>query len=345
MANANEDPALRRRPLGRTGLMVGEIGFGAWAIGGGACVKGLGLGYGATDDAESLAALARAFDLGVNFVDTADAYGMGRSETLVGKAIRASPCRIHVATKVGTVRQDPAPMRKDFSADYIRRACDRSLSRLGVTCLDLYQLHNPAREVIADERVWNTLRELKDKGRIAHYGISALSPEDGLLAIEKGEAETVQIPYHLLDARAAATLFPAAEKHGVGIIVREPLANGLLTGKYGPDHVFPDDDYRHSAYARGKLAAALKRVEALRFLATPGRSLAQAALKFALAPAAVSVVIPGAKTPKQVEENVAAAAAPDLTPEERQCSVGSAQCSVDGPTCLAAVPRTLNTHH
>jgi len=161
---------LNRRPLGHTGLMVGEIGFGAWAIGGGACVQGRGFGYGPTDDAQSLAALARAFELGMDFVDTADAYGLGHSEVLVGTALRAAPRRVCVATKVGTVRRDPELPRKDFSPEYIRQACDRSLNRLGITCIDVYQLHNPSREVIADPAVWAVLRELKDRSEERRVG-------------------------------------------------------------------------------------------------------------------------------------------------------------------------------
>jgi aryl-alcohol dehydrogenase-like predicted oxidoreductase len=303
--------------LGSTGLQVSEIGFGAWAIGGGACVQGRGFGYGATDDAQSLAALARAFELGVNFVDTADAYGMGHSERLIGKAIKTSPRRVHVATKVGTVRRDPESPRMDFSPEYIREACDRSLSRLGVTCIDVYQLHNPSREVLGDKRVWDALRRLKDQGKIAHYGISIGDPEEGLLGMECGEVETIQLVYNLLDTRPADELFPAAQKRGVGIIVREPLANGMLTGKYRSGHVFAENDYRRSAYGGEKLDAVVKKAAAFGFLAqNTGRSLAQAALKFALAPAAVSVAIPGAKTPEQVVENVSAAQAPELSPEE-----------------------------
>jgi aryl-alcohol dehydrogenase-like predicted oxidoreductase len=307
---------LRRRPLGSTGLMVGEIGFGAWAIGGGFNVGGHAIGYGEVRDEESLAALARAFALGVNFVDTADAYGMGRSESLIGRALKSSPRRVHVATKVGNVRRDPEPSRKDFSPAYMRQACELSLHRLGVTCLDLYQLHNPSREVILDGRTWETLRDLKHKGKIAHYGISIGDPEEGLLAIQHGEVETIQLSYSFLEQRAAAQLFPEAAKRGVGLIVREPLANGILSGKYGAGHRFSDTDHRRDRYAKEKLEQILSRVERLKSLARPDRTLAQAALKFALTPTAVSTVIPGAKTAAQVEENVAAALTPELSQEE-----------------------------
>lgn len=319
MADAVPAPPLRRRPLGSTGLNVTEIAFGAWAIGGGARVADRAMGYGSTDDAVSLAALARAFERGVNFVDTADSYGNGHSELLVGKALRNSPRRVHIATKVGTVRRDPEPPQKDFSPDYIRHACERSLHRLGVTSLDLYQLHNPPRETLADRAVWNTLRALKDAGKIEHYGVSVGSPEEGLLAIQHGEVETIQVVYNLLDREAAKQLFARAEQKGVGIIVRVPLASGLLTGKFAADHRFAEDDHRRDRYPPDRLARDLERVERFRFLAQDtGRSLAQAALKFCLVPEAVSTVIPGAKTADQVNENLAAAAVPDFTPEELQ---------------------------
>lgn len=319
MSNAADGLAIRRRPLGRTGLMVGELGFGAWAIGGGFQVNGQGMGYGTTDDQVSLAALARAFELGVNFVDTADTYGAGHSETLIGRALKLAPRRVHVATKAGNVLRDSEPPRKDFSAKHLRQACDRSLSRLGVTCIDLYQLHNPPREVLADPQVWDTLRELKDRGKIAHYGVSISAPEEGLLALEKGEVEAIQVCYHLLNSLAAQELFPLAEKKGVGIIVREPLANGILSGKYRPGHLFSETDHRRQTFSAEKLAAALQRVEALRFLSLDTqRTLAQAALQFTLAHEAVSVVIPGIRTPQQAEENVAAASStvPGLSAEE-----------------------------
>ncbi|GMV81836.1 MAG: oxidoreductase [Planctomycetota bacterium] len=319
MADAVPAPPLRRRPLGSTGLNVTEIAIGAWAIGGGARVADRAMGYGTTDDAVSLAALARAFERGVNFVDTADSYGNGHSELLVGKALRNSPRRVHIATKVGTVRRDPEPPKKDFSPDYIRHACERSLHRLGVTSLDLYQLHNPPLETLADRAVWNTLRALKDAGKIEHYGVSVASPEEGLLAIQHGEVETIQVAYNLLEREAAKQLFARAEQKGVGIIVRVPLASGLLTGKFAADHRFAEDDHRRDRFPPDRLARDLERVERFRFLAQDtGRTLAQAALKFCLVPEAVSTVIPGAKTADQVNENLAAAAVPDFTPEELQ---------------------------
>jgi aryl-alcohol dehydrogenase-like predicted oxidoreductase len=309
-------PKLQMRLLGRTGMKISEVGFGAWAIGGGFNVNGRGIGFGTTDDNVSLLALQRAFELGLNFVDSADAYGKGHSERLVGMALKISPRRVHVATKVGNVRRDPEPPTQDFSAPYIRQACDASLERLGVTMIDLYQLHNPPMNVIDSHAVWDTLRELKDRSKIAHYGISIGKAEEGIVAIEKGDVATVQVVYNLLDRSAAGELFALAEQRSVGIIARVPLASGLLSGKYKPGHRFADNDHRKDTYPAEKLDALLERVERLRYLETGTRTLAQAALKFCLAHPAVSVVIPGIKTPEQAEENVLAAAAPELSKED-----------------------------
>ncbi len=319
LASTPQPPAqgMQMRLLGRTGIKISEIGFGAWAIGGGFNVAGRAVGYGDTDDRTSLQALQRAFELGVNFVDTADAYGIGHSERLIGMAIKLSPRRVHVATKVGNVRRDPEAPTQDFTARHVRSACDGSLERLGVTMLDLYQLHNPPRAVIAGNEIWDTLRELKDKTKIAHYGVSVGDPADGILAIEKGEVAAVQVAYNLLNRAAMAELFALAEKSSVGIIARSPLASGLLSGKYKAGHRFAGNDHRRDAYTPEKLQQALETVEKLRSLCVDGRrTLAQAAIKFCLTHSAVSVVIPGIKTPQQAEENVAAASVPELSKAE-----------------------------
>ncbi|MFH0939877.1 MAG: aldo/keto reductase, partial [Planctomycetota bacterium] len=181
----------------------------------------------------------------------------------------------------------------------------------------IYQLHNPPRAIIADNEIWDTLRELKDQTKIAHYGISIGDPAEGILAIEKGDVETIQVVYNLLERSAAKELFALAEQKSVGIIARVPLASGLLTGKYKPGHQFADNDHRKDVYGGDKLEKTLARVEQLRFLTEDtGRTPAQAAIKFCLAHPAVSVVIPGCKTPEQALENVLAAAALDLTQEE-----------------------------
>jgi aryl-alcohol dehydrogenase-like predicted oxidoreductase len=273
-------------------------------------------GPGKAQDDDSLAALGRAFELGVNLVVTSDAYGQGHSEILVGKAIKSSPRRVHVATQVGLVRREPEPLRQDFSPDYIRTACDRSLNRLGVTCVDLYLLQHPSREVLADERVWDVLRELKDGGSIAHFGVAAADAEDGLLAIEKGDVAAVEVRYNLSDRTAAQELFSKAEKKGVGILVREPLAGGLLTGRFTEDQELPENDTRRRRYSETQLRNAFEKARLASELACEGRTAVQVALKFALASVAVNSVTVGVRNAEQAAEVFTTAVVPDLTPED-----------------------------
>lgn len=314
---------LPRRHLGRTGLNVSELSFNAWVIGGGVSDEALDPGPGEAKDEESLAALAKAFELGVNFVETSDFYGQGHSEILVGRAIKSSPRRVHVATQVGLVRRDREPARQDFSPDHIRAACERSLNRLGVTCVDLYLLQRPSREVLSDDAVWNVLHELKDGGKIAHLGVSLNEPADGLLAMEKGEVAALDVRYNPANAMAAQVLFSEAEKKGVGVLVREPLAGGLLTGRFSADPSLPENDSRRRRYPDAQLTAALEKASVIGALAQPGRTATQAAIKFALASVAVSSVMVGVRTAEQAAEVFSSSMVPDLTPDEL------ARCAVD----------------
>lgn len=307
---------LPRRPLGRTGLAISELGLNTWAMGGGVTPDPLDPGPGCADDEASLATLARAFELGVNFVSTSDSYGQGHSEILVGKAIKSSPRRVLVATHVGLVQRPSEPLRQDFSPGYLRTACERSLNRLGVTCLDLYLLQRPARDVLSDETVWKTLHELKDGGKITHFGVAVRDPADGLLAMEKGDVEAIEVRYNLSDREASQVLFVQAEKKGVGILVREPLAGGLLTGRFAQGQDLPENDTRRRRYPQTQLTAALEKARLAAELAREGRTALQVALKFALASVAVSAVVVGVRTPGQAAEVFTAANSTDLTPDE-----------------------------
>lgn len=322
------------RQLGRTGLQVSEIGFGAWAIGGAA----FGNSYGPTDDAASLAAIRRALALGCTFFDTADVYGHGHSEELLGAALRTAHARdqVVIATKVGAnfYNRDidpalaarlavylgrpltdfapaavlPVTHSSNFSPDYLRFACEQSLRRLRSEVIDLYQLHNPDLALLAQGEVWQALADLKQAGKIRFVGISIHQPLEGMAALASGQVDAIQVVYNLLDQEAAAQLFPAAQRAGVAIIAREPLANGFLTGKYQPDAHFAPGDVR-AAWPASVVAARARAAQALAAeLTRPGVTLAQAALRFALAHPAVCTVIPGAKTPAQVEQNLAATA-------------------------------------
>ena len=301
---------MKYRTLGRTGLRVSEVGFGGWAIAG----NRHGNSYGPTDDTASLRAILRAVEMGCNFFDTADMYGHGHSEELLGEALSESP-EVLIATKVGCNFYGNVAVL-DFSPKYVAYACEQSLRRLRRKAIDLYQLHNPSLEVIRDGRVFDVMDELKRGGKIRHYGVSIFTPEEGLACIEDGRPETLQLVYSIVNQSMAKQVFPAARAENVGVIAREPLANGFLSGKYNAASAFTQGDIRHNFPPRYQeaLAGAARHVKGA--LETEGRTLAQAALRFVLDNEAVSVVIPGCKTPDQAKENMSASALSPLSAEE-----------------------------
>jgi len=288
------------RTLGRTGLRVSVIGLGTMVHAG---------HFGPMKDEESLSAIEAALELGVNFIDTSDAYGAGYSETLLGKALKGKRDKAILATKGGNVMVGPNRGKTDFSADYIGRVMDESLKRLQTDRIDLYQLHNPSVDVIRNGDVWELLERRKKEGKIRHYGVSINKLEEEAATIEGGRSETVQIEYNLLVQGPADTVFPLAKEANIGIIARAPLRRSLLAGKLtlADQQRFQGEDVRARNFAGDVFAKELKKVEALRFLEKPGRSLAQAAIAFCIADPAVGVVIPGARDAKQLRENAAAA--------------------------------------
>ncbi len=303
---------MRYRTLGRTGLRVSEVGFGAWAVGGDAH----GNSYGPTDDATSIAAIRRAADLGCTFFDTADVYGWGHSEELLGRGLEGRRDDVLLATKVGGDFYHGS-VRLNFDPGYIAFALDRSLRRLRTDHVDLYQLHNPPAESMGDPRTYAVLESLRDEGKIDHYGVSVHEPVEGLLCLEAGKPEVLQIPFSLFRQEWIDGFLPAARAAGVGIIAREPLGNGFLTGAIRADARFPQGDIR-SYWPRGLVAGRVAAAERLSFLAKAGRTPAQAALRFVLAFPEVSTAIPGAKTAAQVEENLGASEATALCEPEIQ---------------------------
>ncbi len=305
---------MKYRELGRTGWKVSEISFGAWAIGG---------DWGTVDDKASLQALERAIDLGVNFIDTADVYGDGRSERLVAQALKGKSQDIHVATKAGR-RLDPHTA-DGYNAKNLRRFVERSLENLQVDRLDLLQLHCPPTEVYYRPEVIGSLDDLVSEGKLQFYGISVEKVEEALKAIEYPNVQTIQIIFNVFRQRPAELFFEQAMRRRVGILARVPLASGLLTGKMGPATKFETRDHRAynrngEEFDRGETFsgvdydAALAAVEDLRPLVPATMSMAQFALRWTLMFDAVTCCIPGAKNPKQAEEN---AAASDLAPLSR----------------------------
>ena len=303
---------MRYRNLGRTGWKVSEISFGAWAIGG---------TWGAVDDRESLAALHRAIDLGVNFIDTADVYGDGHSERLVGKVVRERSETIHVATKAG--RRLSPHTADGYNKRNLTGFIDRSLRNLGVERLDLLQLHCPPTEVYYRPEVFEALDDIAKSGKIQHYGVSVERVEEALKAIEYPRVQSVQIIFNMFRHRPAELFFAEAKRRKVGILTRVPLASGLLTGKMTRQTKFSADDHRKfnrhgEAFDRGETFSGvdyetgLKAVEELKRLTPRDASLSQFALRWILMFDAVTCAIPGAKRPAQAEENVGAANLPRL---------------------------------
>jgi len=301
------------RRLGRTGMMVSEIGFGGLPIG--------GVRWGSVEDEVSLAALQRAFDLGINFFDTADVYGRGHSEELIGQAFAARRPNVVIATKAGMDFYAGDEARPNFAPDYIRAALERSLRRLRTDYVDILQLHDPPPKLAEDDTVWETLADLKREGKARFFGISARTAGEAAAYLKAAHAagdhsrrfgDTLQVAFNLLDQEAAAKgVFVEAFRQDWGIIARVPLASGMLTGKYAGDHYFPPADFR-SAWPRERLREIAARVDALRFLVRPPvESMTLAALAFVLSQEAVATVVTGARTAEQVEEN---ARAPELAP-------------------------------
>ncbi len=301
---------MKYRTLGKTGLKVSEVGFGAWAIGG----NNYGNSYGPTDDKVSLAAVERAFELGCNFFDTADVYGHGHSEEILGQALRGHRNDVILATKVGGDFYHDPP-RMNFNPDYLEFASAKSCERLKTDYLDLYQLHNPPVQLLKNGKIFEGLEKLKDSGRIRHYGVSIHDPQEGLLAMKYGQPAAIQVVFNILRQEAKSQLFQAARAQDVAIIAREPLSNGFLTGKFTFDSTFPSGDIRGN-FPRNYLSGLIGAAQQLRLLESKTRTLAQASLRFALDHKDVSTVIPGAKTPQQTEENIRASDLPPLTGEE-----------------------------
>jgi aryl-alcohol dehydrogenase-like predicted oxidoreductase len=304
------------RRLGRTELMVSEVGFGGLPIG--------GLRWGDVRDEESLAALRRAYDLGTNFFDTADVYGRGHSEELIGQALGEVRSHVLIATKAGIDFYHGEPARNRFEPSYIRSAIERGVERLRTDYIDLFQLHNPPEKLARDSAIWEELSAAQREGRIRYFGVSCRTANDARAYIRAAEGaedprafgDTLQVAYNLLDQEAAEKdVFVEAHRQGWGIISRVPLASGLLSGRYGATHKFPPNDFR-ADWSAESLSEASRRIEELRFLEVPGRTLAQAAIAFCLSQPAVSTVITGAKTPGQVEENTVASELAPLSHEE-----------------------------
>ena len=306
---------MQYRELGRTGWKVSTISFGAWAIGG---------TWGDVRDEESLSALHRALDLGVNFFDTADVYGDGRSEQLLARLRRERSEPFYVATKAG--RRLSPHIASGYTRENLTAFVERSLKNLDVETIDLLQLHCPPTEVYYMPEVFDALDGLVQAGKLRHYGVSVEKVEEALKAIEYPHVQTVQIIFNMFRRRPMDLFFGEAQRRRVGILARLPLSSGMLTGKMTRTSSFERDDHRHGNrqgewFDRGETFSGLDyeiglhAVDELRALIPAGMTMTQMALRWILMFPAVTCAIPGAKHPDQVEENVAAAGLPALSEE------------------------------
>jgi aryl-alcohol dehydrogenase-like predicted oxidoreductase len=292
---------MKYRTLGKTGLRVSTVGLGTMVHAG---------HFGPMKDSESLGAIETALDLGVNFIDTSDAYGAGYSETLLGNALKGKRDKVILATKGGNVMVGPNKGKRIFEPDYISGVLDESLKRLQTDYIDLYQLHNPTVDVIEKGAVWEVLERAKQAGKIRHYGVSINTMEEGVAAVKNGRAETIQVEYNLLAQEPAETIFPLAEQANVGIIARVPLKRGILTGKLtaADESRFQGEDVRARSFKGEAFAKELAKAAQLGFLVHGQvKNMVQAAVAFCVAHPAVSAVIPGARNEQQMRENAAGA--------------------------------------
>ena len=304
---------MKYRELGRTGWKVSEISFGAWAIGG---------SWGDVSDKDSLDALHAALDGGVNFFDTADVYGDGRSERLMAKLKKERKEKFYIATKAG--RRLPKQISEGYNCGNLTSFVERSLRNLDTDAIDLLQLHCPPTEVYYMPEVFGILDDFVKAGKLRHYGVSVEKIEEAIKAIEFPNVQSVQIIFNIFRQRPAELFFKEALRRKVGILARVPLASGMLSGKITQESKFAKDDHRAfnrhgEAFDRGEtfsgvdFETGLRAVEELKLLAPENATMAQLALRWILEFPAVTCAIPGAKRPAQVAENIAASDLPPLS--------------------------------
>lgn len=305
------------RQLGSSDMMISEVSFGTWAIGG---------SWGSVKDGDSLEALARAMDAGVNFFDTADVYGNGHSEELLAKATKGKEDRIHIATKF--CRAADIHDRKVYTYASVNAFCEASLKRLQRERIDLYQIHCPPTEVLREGEVFAVLDRLKREGKIREYGVSVETVEEGLISLAYPGVRALQVIYNIFRQKPADELFPKAHGQGVGILVRLPLASGLLTGKFSEQTTFEANDHRSfnrngESFNVGETFAGLPfetgvgLSRTLAWIAEDRGSMTRAALRWILDNPHITCVIPGFKNTAQVNDNLGVLETPTFSQKEQ----------------------------
>ncbi|MGE5440797.1 MAG: aldo/keto reductase [Bacteroidota bacterium] len=297
---------MQYRKFGNLDWKVSEIGFGAWAIGGDM--------WGRQDDTESIKALHKAMDLGVNFIDTAQGYGKGHSEEIIGKVLKERSEEIYVATKIPPVPDTPWPPPEDFDvnisfpAEYIIKQCEGSLKRLKRDYIDVYQFHTWAPGFNVRDEWFQAITKLKEEGKIRAAGVSVhdTTPDSVIGALAMGKIDEVQVIYNLFEQYPKCNLFPVCQRLGIAVVIRVPFDEGALTGKYTPKTKFQEGDVRSHYFRGNNLMAVIKKtreIDGVKEKRHPGMSMARYALKFCLSHLAVSTVIPGIRNITQAEMN------------------------------------------
>jgi aryl-alcohol dehydrogenase-like predicted oxidoreductase len=305
---------MKTRPFGKTGVDVSEVGLGCWQLG--------GADWGDISESQALAILGAAADAGVTFFDAADVYGAGRSETLIGKFLQGRS-GLFVATKLGRTG-DLYP--DHYTEAGIRAATEASLQRLGVDAIDLMQLHCIPTEVLRQGEVFEWLRKLQQEGKIRHFGASVETIEEGLICAAQPGLASLQIIFNIFRQKPITELFPVAKEKGIALIVRLPLASGLLSGKFTKETTFAANDHRNfncdgQAFNVGETFSGIpfekgvELAEEMKVFVPEGLTMVQMAQRWILDHEEVSVVIPGASTDEQVKENVSVSDLPELTPQ------------------------------
>ncbi len=306
---------MKQREFSNTGIMVSEVGLGTWQLGG---------GWGEIDDATAMKILHSAVDHGTNFFDTADVYGNGRSEQLIGKFLKATDKEIFVATKIGRGQTPGWP--NNFTLNVMRKHIEACLDRLGLEALDLVQLHCIPTEVLIKGDVFEYLRILMREGKIKRYGVSVESMDEADICLGQSDLTSLQIIFNIFRQKPIDRIFEKAKAQQVAIIARVPLASGLLTGKFSYNTSFSSNDHRNfnrdgQAFNVGETFAGLpfdkgiKLIEELRSLVPENMTMSQMALRWILDYDAVTTVIPGASKLSQLQSNVSASSLPPLSPE------------------------------
>jgi len=298
---------IKRRKLGKTKLSISEIGLGCWPLGGLSSINGIPITYGKLDEKSSEKIISKALEFGVNIFDTADIYSLGNSEKRLGKFLKEYRSDIHIFTKGGFVpsSNSPRPFELDLSYNHLLSSLNRSLNNLKTDYVDLFQAHSPPQSTKDFESLEKSFTKIKKEGKALYCGVSIGSDyKMGLKLIKSGLVDSLQLYFSLINFESLVKLFPIAKKHRVGIIVAEPLEQGLLSGKYSTNHIFPQTDER-SRYPKKIISKKIQFANKFKILTNNRRSLSQLALSYILTRNEISTIIPGSRSVSQLSENCA----------------------------------------